>query len=184
MQHLHILELLGICQAWGGVLRWRRKGFKKLKNTLWAFNSDIFHFSKFSYYQATQRQPHDIKWSIWILLKVQHAYTRVHKTRPLYKHQELLWDTNTSQSLELQGQMTIKLHHKLQNTSTMHTQAMILSYKSSIIFHIISTLLTPSQTSPDAYKPPSASNVQPPTKEIFIWHQTWHISLVSFFHDL
>ena len=38
--------------------------------------------------------------------------------------------------------MTIKLHHELQNISTMHMQTMILSYESSTIFHIISTLLT------------------------------------------
>ena len=42
---------------------------KQLKNILWTFNSDIFHFLKFSYYQATQTQSHDIKQSIWLSLK-------------------------------------------------------------------------------------------------------------------
>ena len=90
------------------------------------------------------------------------------------RNELILWVTRTDD---------IKLHHEFQNTSTIHMQAMILSYELSIISYIISTLLTPSQTHPDAYKLLSASNVQPPTKKIFIWCQTWHISLVSFFHN-
>ena len=75
----------------------------------------------------------------------------------------------------------MKLHHKLQNTCTMSTQSMILSFELSIISYIISSLLTPSWTSPNAYKSPSASRVQPPSREIFIWHWMWHIPLISFF---
>ena len=103
----------------------------------------------FSYYQAMLTQLHDLK---WILLKVQHTYTRVYKMRTLYKYQEHLQDIKTSQSFELQGQMTIKSHHKLWNTSTMPTQAMILFYESKIISYIISSLLSLSQTSLEAYK--------------------------------
>ena len=54
----------------------------------------------------------------------------------------------------------------------------LLFYKPSIISYIISSLLAPSWTFPKAYKLQSASNVQLPTKEIFIWHWAWHLSIV------
>ena len=67
------------------------------------------------------------------LMRQEH-YTSTKNTFKI-KNKLILW---------LQGQMTIKLYHKLQNTSTMPTQARILLYELSIISYIISSLLAPS----------------------------------------
>ena len=50
---------------------------------IWFWHYSIFW--KFSYYQVTETLPHDVKWSIWILLKIWHAYMNTNESTTPYK---------------------------------------------------------------------------------------------------
>ena len=142
----------------------------------------IFFFLKFSYCQVTQRQPHDVKKFLWILLKVWHAYTRT-------------WEHNTSTENTYKTQKWANpLSYKDRWLSNYIMSCKILLqclrnlwfYHTSWVSFYTPVLLSSSlvRLFPEAYKSSSASRVQLPTKEIFIWCWRWHIFLISFFHNL
>ena len=70
-------------------------------------------FRSFFNYEVSQSLQLNIKQSIWTFLKVQHAYTRVFKSRTSHKSSITFQERDMSWSLKVQGWMTFKLHHEL-----------------------------------------------------------------------
>ena len=58
------------------LLRWRKKTQTTEEHIFEHSILTFLFFQENFYYQVTQTWLYDIKWSIWILLKVQHAYMR------------------------------------------------------------------------------------------------------------
>ena len=128
----------------------------------------------------TQVQAHNAKPFIWIIFNIQHTYMNIYKTRTTYEQLRTLLRWEMSQSLELQGQRTIKSLYKSWNTLTIVMPLMILFH----MLNIILILLTPSQVLLDAYKSQNTSSMQPPSRKNIHMMLLWQYSIATFCPDL
>ena len=164
------------------LLRWRRKRIQTAEEHI--SKHLILTFSFFQenfYYKVTQTWLYNVKWSIYITQSLTHIY----ETRTLYKHWEHLrdkiwadplshrdgWPSNYIMSCEILLQSMCRLWYYSTSQVSFPTSFILSSLLVGLFWRLTNHKVLQIFSCPRK-------------KNSYVWHWAWHLSIISFFHNL